>query len=98
MSLDSLIDIISGETGVIALLVIALLYLVNGKVYPKMYVEDLKSTNDTLIKSIKELTESQGIIAATSVESLENSRTTLRILEEARKTTGVKGEEVTPNE
>lgn len=95
MSLDAFLDVISGETGVIALLAIALLYLVNGKVYPKMYVEDLKTTNETLIASLKELTESQEIIAATSVESLENSRTTLRILEEARKTTGVKGESVT---
>lgn len=94
MSLDAFLDAISGETGVIALLAIALLYLVNGKVYPKMYVEDLKATNETLIESLKELTESQEIIAATSVESLENSRTTLRILEEARKNTGVKGEAV----
>jgi hypothetical protein len=95
MSLDALIDVISGETGVIALLVFALLYLVNGKVYPKMYVEDLKQTNKTLVDSIKELTESQEIIAATSVEALENSRTTLRILEEARRRTGVKGDDVT---
>ena len=94
MSLDSIVDLISGETGVIALLVIVVLYLVNGKVFPKSYVEDLKTTNDTLIKSLSEQAESLDIISATSVESLENSRVTLRILNEARKSTGVRGEDV----
>ena len=94
MSLDAIVDLISGETGVIALLILIVLYLVNGKVFPKSYVEDLKSTNDTLIKSLSEQAESLDIISATSVESLENSRVTIRILNEARKTTGVRGEEI----
>ena len=94
MSLDAIVDLISGETGVIALLILIVLYLVNGKVFPKSYVEDLKTTNDTLIKSLSEQAESLDIISATSVESLENSRVTLRILNEVRKSTGVRGEDV----
>ena len=94
MSLDAIVDLISGETGVIALLILVVLYLVNGKVFPKSYVEDLKTTNETLIKSLSEQAESLNIISATSVESLENSRVTLRILNEARKSTGVRGEDV----
>lgn len=94
MSLDSIVGLISGEAGVIVLLILIVLYLVNGKVFPKSYVEDLKTTNDTLIKSLSEQAESLDIISATSVESLENSRVTLRILNEARKSSGVRGEEV----
>ena len=94
MSLDAIVDLISGETGVIALLILVVLYLVNGKVFPKSYVEDLKTTNETLIKSLSEQAESLNIISATSVESLENSRVTLRILNEARKSTGVRGEDI----
>lgn len=94
MSLEGIVDMISGEAGVIAILVLIVLYLVNGKVFPKSYVEDLKSTNETLIKSLSEQAESLDIISATSVESLENSRVTLRILNEARKSTGVRGEDV----
>lgn len=94
MTFESFLETITGESGVIVLLFLIVMFLVNGKVYPKSYVEDLKNTNNTLIKSLSEQSKSLDIISATSVEALENSRVTLKILTEARRATGVKGEEL----
>lgn len=94
MELSQLIESISGEGGVIALLAMFVVFLINGKVLPKSYVDDLKETNKTLIETTSEQAKSLDILARTTEESLENSRTALRILSEARKSTGVEGEDV----
>lgn len=94
MTLDAIIDVVSGEAGALAVLVILVFLLINGKIVSKDYVDDLKETNKVLIKTLQEQSESMEIIANTAVESLENSKTTLRILTEARNATGVKGEEI----
>lgn len=94
MSLDAIIDVVSGEAGALAILVILVFLLINGKIVSKDYVDDLKETNAVLIKTLQEQSESLDIISNTAVESLENSKTTLKILNEARNSTGVRGEEI----
>lgn len=94
MDIEAIVNLVSGEAGALAILVILVFLLMNGKIVPKDYVDDLKETNKVLIQSLQEQSESLEIISATSVESLENSKTTLRILSEARNATGVQGEDV----
>lgn len=94
MELSQLIETISGEGGVIALLAMFLVFLLNGKVLPKTYVDDLKETNKALVQTTAEQAKSLDMLARTAEESLENSKTALRILSEARKSTGVEGERV----
>lgn len=94
MDIQAIIDIVTGEAGALGILVILVFLLINGRVVSKEYVDDLKETNSVLIKTLQDQSESMEVISKTAVESLENSRTTLRILSEARNATGVKGEEV----
>lgn len=93
MTFEAVMDLILGEAGVIVVLTIAVFFFVKGQVFPKGYVEDLKERNEILTKAVAEQSKSMDILSKTSVESLENSKTTLRILNEARKSTGVMGEE-----
>lgn len=93
MTFESVIGLISGEAGTIAILVLVILFLVSGKVYPKEYVDSLKKSNETLLDTLKKQEESLKIISDVAVESLENSKTTVRILNEVRRATGVRGED-----
>ena len=93
MTFESIIGLISGEAGTIAILVLVILFLVSGKVYPKEYVDSLKKSNETLLDTLKKQEESLKIISDVAVESLENSKTTVRILNEVRRATGVRGED-----
>ena len=93
MTFESIIGLISGEAGTIAILVLVILFLVSGKVYPKEYVDSLKKSNETLLDTLKKQEESLKIISDVAVESLENSKTTVRVLNEVRRTTGVRGED-----
>ena len=94
MDIQAIVDIVTGEAGALGILVILVFLLINGRIVSKEYVDDLKETNSVLIKTLQDQAESIEVISKTSVESLENSKTTLRILSEARNATGVKGEEV----
>ena len=94
MDIQAIIDIVTGEAGALGILVILVFLLINGRIVSKEYVDDLKETNSVLIKTLQDQAESMEVISKTAVESLENSKTTLRILSEARNATGVKGEEV----
>ena len=94
MDIQEIIHIVTGEAGALGVLVILVFLLINGRVVSKEYVDDLKETNSVLIKTLQDQAESMEVISKTAVESLENSKTTLRILSEARNSTGVKGEEV----
>lgn len=94
MDIQAIIDIVTGEAGALGILVILVFLLINGRVVSKEYVDDLKETNSVLIKTLQDQAESMEVISKTAIESLENSKTTLRILSEARNATGVKGEEV----
>ena len=94
MDIQAIIDIVTGEAGALGTLVILVFLLINGRIVSKEYVDDLKETNSVLIKTLQDQAESMEVISKTTVESLENSKTTLRILSEARNATGVKGEEV----
>lgn len=95
MDLKSIIDVVTGEAGALAILVILVFLLINGRIVSKEYVDDLKETNTVLIEALQNQAESMDILSKTAEESLENSRTTLKILNEARTATGVKGEEPT---
>ena len=95
MDLKSIIDVVTGEAGALAILVILVFLLINGRIVSKEYVDDLKETNTVLIEALQNQAESMDIHSKTAEESLENSRTTLKILNEARNATGVKGEEPT---
>ena len=94
MDIQAIVDIVTGEAGALGILVILVFLLINGRIVSKEYVDDLKETNSVLIKTLQDQAESMEVISKTAVESLENSKTTLRILSEARNATGVKGEEV----
>ena len=94
MDIQAIVDIVTGEAGALGILVILVFLLINGRIVSKEYVDDLKETNSVLIKTLQDQAESIEVISKTVVESLENSKTTLRILSEARNATGVKGEEV----
>ena len=94
MDIQAIIDVVTGEAGALGILVILVFLLINGRIVSKEYVDDLKETNSVLIKTLQDQAESMEVISKTTVESLENSKTTLRILSEARNATGVKGEEV----
>ena len=93
MTFESIIGLVSGEAGTIAILVLVILFLVSGKVYPKEYVDSLKKSNETLLDTLKKQEESLKIISDVAVESLENSKTTVRVLNEVRRSTGVRGED-----
>lgn len=93
MTFESIIGLVSGEAGTIAILVLVILFLVSGKVYPKEYVDSLKKSNETLLDTLKKQEESLKIISDVAVESLENSKTTVRVLNEVRRATGVRGED-----
>lgn len=95
MDLKSIIDVVTGEAGALAILVILVFLLINGRIVSKEYVDDLKETNTVLIEALQNQAESMDILSKTAEESLENSRTTLKILNEARNATGVRGEEPT---
>lgn len=95
MDLKSIIDVVTGEAGALAILVILVFLLINGRIVSKEYVDDLKETNTVLIEALQNQAESMDILSKTAEESLENSRTTLKILKEARNATGVRGEEPT---
>ena len=94
MDIQAIVDIVTGEAGALGILVILVFLLINGRIVSKEYVDDLKETNSVLIKTLQDQSESMEVISKTAVESLENSKTTLRILSEARNAAGVKGEEV----
>ena len=94
MDIQAIIDVVTGEAGALGILVILVFLLINGRIVSKEYVDDLKETNSVLIKTLQDQAESMEVISKTTVESLENSKTTLRILSKARNATGVKGEEV----
>ena len=94
MDIQAIVDIVTGEAGALGILVILVFLLINGRIVSKEYVDDLKETNSVLIKTLQDQAESMEVISKTAVESLENSKTTLRILSGARNATGVKGEGV----
>ena len=84
MEWSAFLDALTGETGVIALLLFSILLLLNGKILPKDYVNDLKQTNKELSDLNKEQGKSLEILSKTSQESLELSRTILKIVQDAR--------------
>lgn len=94
MTFESIVGLLSGEAGTIAILFLIILFLVSGKVYPKEYVDSLKKSNETLLDTLKKQEESLKIISDVAVESLENSKTTVRVLNEVRRATGVRGEDL----
>lgn len=93
MELQPIIEVVTGEAGAIALLLIMLFLFINGKVVPRGYIEDLKESNSTLMETLKEQSKSLDVISQTTVESLENSKITLRIIRETRSQTGIFGDE-----
>lgn len=93
MDIKTIIDVVTGEAGALAILVIMVFLLINGRIVSKEYVDDLKETNTVLIETLQHQAESMDILSKTAEESLENSRTTLKILSEARTATGVKGDQ-----
>lgn len=94
MSLEDIVNVIAGDTGAIAILIVLVFLLVKGKIVSKEYVDDLKHTNASLTQAVLEQSEAIDNMTETAVEALENSRVTLRILTEARNATGVKGDEL----
>lgn len=101
MSLSEILDAISGETGAVASLVVFVFFFIRGYIVPKSYIEDLKESNKNMTISNEEL---RGTVASqakafetlskTLDEGLETSRTILKVLEGARKATGVMGEDI----
>lgn len=91
--MQSILDIITGEAGVFGVLVLLITLLLNGRLVPKDYVNDIKEENTLLKKTLTEQTDSINTLVKSADESLENSRTTLKILSAVRDATGVKGEE-----
>lgn len=98
MDIQAWIEAITGEAGALGILVILVFLLINGRIVSKEYVDDLKETNAVLIEALQEQSKSMDIISATGREALENSKTTLRILTEARNVTGVQGEDLNDKE
>lgn len=88
MEWSAFLDALTGETGVIALLLFSILMFLNGKILPKDYVNDLKQTNKELSDLNKEQGKSLEILSKTSQESLELSRTILKIVQDARSRVG----------
>lgn len=84
---------IQGEGGVIVLLSLAIVFIMNGKVLPKSYVDDLRETNKLNSAALDEQSKSLETLSRTSAEALENSYTSLKILTEIRRQTGVEGDE-----
>lgn len=95
MDIQAIIEVVTGEAGALGILVILVFLLINGRIVSKEYVDDLKETNAVLIETLQQQSESMEVLSKTSAESLENSKTTLRILSEARRATGVEGEDTT---
>ena len=94
MDIQAVVDIVTGEAGALGILVILVFLLINGRIVSKDYVDDLKETQAVLIETLQQQSESMETLSKTSAEALENSKTTLRILSEARNATGVKGENI----
>lgn len=94
MDIQAIIDIITGEGGALGLLAIALYFMYSGRLVPKDTLKDLKEENTFLRQTVTQLTDSVNSMEKSSEESLENSRTTLKILSAARESTGVKGEAI----
>ena len=94
MDIQAVVDIVTGEAGALGILVILVFLLINGRIVSKDYVDDLKETQAVLIETLQQQSESMETLSKTAAESLENSKTTLRILNEARNATGVKGENI----
>ena len=94
MDIQAIVDIVTGEAGALGILVILVFLLINGRIVSKDYVDDLKETQAVLIETLQQQSESMETLSKTAAESLENSKTTLRILNEARNATGVKGENI----
>ena len=94
MDIQAVVDIVTGEAGALGILVILVFLLINGRIVSKDYVDDLKETQAVLIETLQQQSESMETLSKTAAESLENSKTTLRILSEVRNATGVKGENI----
>ena len=94
MDITTIIEAVTGEAGALSILVVLVFLLINGRIVSKEYVDDLKETNAALVEALQEQAESMKILTKTAEESAENSKTTLRILSEARSVTGVRGEAI----
>ena len=92
MSLQGIIEIVTGEAGALGILVILVFLLMRGSLVPKDYVSDLKENNMVLTETLQQQSESLEVLSKATEESLENSKVILKILSQARIATGVKGE------
>lgn len=85
MNLSDMLVAISGEYGALGILLILVLLLVNGRIVPKGYVDDVKATNRALITALQHQSDSLKVLTESSKEALETSKATMKIITEVRK-------------
>ena len=86
-------EALTGETGVIAILLFSVLLFLGGKILPKDYVNDLKETNRELTNLTRDQAKALTTLSESSKESLENTKTILKIINDTRTRTGIRGDE-----
>lgn len=86
MDLNAIFDMLSGEYGVIAILLFALLAILNGKVVPKIYYDQEHEKMRELMKAIEAQTVALDNLSKTTEKSLETSKTTLKFVQDLRET------------
>ena len=90
-------EALTGETGVIAILLFSVLLFLGGKILPKDYVNDLKETNKELTNLTRDQAKALTTLSESSKESLENTKTILKIIKDTRARTGIGGDEYDHN-
>ena len=90
-------EALTGEAGVIAVLLFSVLLLLSGKILPKDYVNDLKETNRELTNLTRDQVKALTTLSESSKESLENTKTILKIIKDTRTRTGIRGDEYDNN-
>ena len=90
-------EALTGEAGVIAILLFSVLLFLSGKILPKDYVNDLKETNKELTNLTQDQAKALTTLSESSKESLENTKTILKIIKDTRTRTGIRGDEYDHN-
>ena len=89
MTFESIFTFITSEFGVVAVLLLIIFALLQGKVVTKQQADELKAANKTLLDNHTKISDSLEVISKTTEDSLEESRTILKLITSAREVSRV---------
>lgn len=85
MDFNLIFEALSGQAGVIALLILLGLAFMKGNIVPRMYYDLEVDRNKELTDSLENIDKSMATLIESSKEAKEDSETTLKLIEELRR-------------